>query len=421
MTLGMRAMVQNDIVLDGVAVDRQRLLGCPGDGMRVAQDALMHGRLGLAALSLGGMKRAAQLMLRYARRRDILTGRLIEHPLTRFRLGNLVSGIVALESLVRETACRLDARAKVPEEVFLVCKIVGPDLLWRAADDLIQLLGGRGYIEPNLAPGLLDDARLFRIFEGPTETLAAHLGARILQEPSVLAGWIVETLGATRPAAAIREAMDEALANRRKSGDDAGFAMGALHIHLGFVAAYAVLEAVSGRVADSRQKERAVVWAREGLEHAISSLRRFGLRIEDLQAPERLARDISGFDAEIGDVEQMLPGPDMAMDPLLRIAEPIRPNESPARSGVVDAAIEHRLRAMVARRLKVSPESIDRTRPLTAYGLDSLLAAELAMDVSESESVVLSEAAMFEHPTLAALVSRIERLQGPEHRGGGAA
>ena len=86
LTMGMRGMVQNSILLKDVPVDSQQLLGEPGAGMDVAQDAMMFGRLGLGAISVGGMKRCAQLMLRYAQRRSISTGSLLNNPITLIRI-----------------------------------------------------------------------------------------------------------------------------------------------------------------------------------------------------------------------------------------------------------------------------------------------------------------------------------------------
>ncbi|MEM6716558.1 MAG: AMP-binding protein, partial [Cyanobacteria bacterium P01_C01_bin.147] len=45
LTMGMRGMVQNTVYLEGVPVAAAQLLGQPGKGMTVAQDAMMYGRL----------------------------------------------------------------------------------------------------------------------------------------------------------------------------------------------------------------------------------------------------------------------------------------------------------------------------------------------------------------------------------------
>ncbi|MEO1743807.1 MAG: AMP-binding protein [Cyanobacteria bacterium J06629_9] len=134
LTMGMRGMVQNAVFLENVPVDAAQMLGKPGGGMTVAQDAMMYGRLAIAAASVGGMKRCAQLMLRYSQRRTISTGRLLENPVTLTRLEWVTSAIAALNSLVSFIAYRLDREQPVPEELYAACKIVGPEIYWQAAD-----------------------------------------------------------------------------------------------------------------------------------------------------------------------------------------------------------------------------------------------------------------------------------------------
>ncbi len=50
-----------------------------------------------------------------------------------------------------------------------------------AAGDLMQLLGGRGYMENNIAPQMLRDARVLTVGEGPNETLNWYLGRSAIQ------------------------------------------------------------------------------------------------------------------------------------------------------------------------------------------------------------------------------------------------
>ena len=76
LTMGVRSIMQNSIFFDDVAVGPMHLLGEVGKGMEVADEALLVARLCMGAMSLGGMKRCAQLMLRYAGRRVVSTGRL---------------------------------------------------------------------------------------------------------------------------------------------------------------------------------------------------------------------------------------------------------------------------------------------------------------------------------------------------------
>ena len=62
----------------------------------------------------------------------------------------------------------------------MIAKIVASDAFWEAADDLVEMLGGRGYMENNFAPQIMRDCRMLRIGEGANELMALSVGRRIL-------------------------------------------------------------------------------------------------------------------------------------------------------------------------------------------------------------------------------------------------
>jgi alkylation response protein AidB-like acyl-CoA dehydrogenase len=68
---------------------------------------------------------------------------------------------------------------KPSAEVAMVLKVSTTASLNRAADLLMQALGGRGYMETNLAPQLMRDARVLSIGEGANEGLVAALGRSV--------------------------------------------------------------------------------------------------------------------------------------------------------------------------------------------------------------------------------------------------
>ena len=74
---------------------------------------------------------------------------------------------------------------------------------------MVQLLGGRGYIETNIAPQILRDARLLRIFEGPTETLNMFLGSRVIHKGEELDQFLSETLGVPEVAKLLNNKTEE--------------------------------------------------------------------------------------------------------------------------------------------------------------------------------------------------------------------
>jgi acyl-CoA dehydrogenase family protein 9 len=64
------------------------------------------------------------------------------------------------------------------------CKVFASDMLWRTADDMVQLGGGRGYVKPFPYERLLRDARINRIFEGTNEILRLFIALNGIQGPA---------------------------------------------------------------------------------------------------------------------------------------------------------------------------------------------------------------------------------------------
>ncbi|HYH44833.1 MAG TPA: acyl-CoA dehydrogenase family protein, partial [Thermoanaerobaculia bacterium] len=428
LTMGLRGMSQSTVHLEGVEVGPEDLLGEPEAGLTVAEDAMSFTRLCLAAIAVGGMKRCAQLMVRYASRREIATGRLLDSPVTLVRLGELTAAIQATECLVQVVAGALDEGRRVPSELFAACKTAGPELLWRAADDLVQLLGGRGYLENNVAPQILRDARVFRIFEGPTEALRMHLGSSVSHGSPDLDAFVSGPLGAPGVAARLRDA---ALAlGARFTGPASPFSdhpsgLRWAHVLTGEAATYALLEAAVEFVAGRSGPEgpaagtlrRAGSWARMCFDETL----RRGLAASSSEAAllgagevERLVEDLT---ATLGDVDQAAAGEDGGLDELLR-PERLRsvvtvpPPMSPAGAGTAWPAtdlgrtaetIRDWMVEWLVREVGLERAAIDPRRPFSSQGLDSVTGVRLAEALGRWLGLALDSTLAWDYPTIESL------------------
>jgi len=397
LTFGMRAMVQNAVHLDGVPVSDDDRLGAPGQGLAIAQDAMGYGRLTIAAACVGGMQRCAQLMLRYASRRQVAGGRLLEQPALRARLEEITCGITLLRALVGRLAATLDGGADVADEALAACKVLAPELYWQAVDALMQALGGRGYMEPSGVPQMLRDARVLRIFEGPTEALAAHLGACLRRRPQPL----LELARGTPAAAALQGLADAAAARPTRAVEFGAAAAWGL--------AWSALDA--GDAATQR-------WARQRFDAA----RAHALRDGEPAAADALAQRVAGYAAAIGDLEIGGIGEERTLDPLLRREEPAAPivpaaSAAPAAaapagaaaSAPAAAAIETWLADWLAARLGIAAQRIDRDAAIAELGVDSLLAVELveALEQAFAPRRPLDATLAWSHPSLRALAAHV--------------
>jgi alkylation response protein AidB-like acyl-CoA dehydrogenase len=322
MTMGLRAIVQNSVHLEGVHVDAGHMLGEVGQGMTVAYDAMMYARLGIGSICVGVLKRSAQMILRYTSRRTVGTGRLLDNPVALLKLDNIISSVTAMEALVDCVANALDENREVPVEAFVACKTAGPELCWRGVDDLVQLLGGRGYIESNGAPQILRDVRVLRIFEGPTETLHAFLGLSVLNASSRLDTFLREELDsatiADRLTAAAQEVKSSVLSSNRFKSSASALKMA--HSYIGEIATNAILLAALHRPSANVMADcgkRSIEWAEarfaESISQALKPANRFSPVVNSVQASEW----INNYSASIGDIEQRAAGADEAIDAFL--------------------------------------------------------------------------------------------------------
>ena len=383
LTMGMRAMVQNALRFEDVFVPDAQVLGRAGSGMEVARDAMAFARLGIGALCVGAMKRCAQLMLRYAARRDIAGGRLADNPVTLARLDELSCAIAALESLVRAIAAR-DADGALPQEACMACKCVASELLWEAADRLMQMLGGRGYLEPNLAPQLLRDARVMRILEGPTEALYAHLGTA---EQACF-----DFIGAMPGAPSFVEPVREAVL---RAGPDAAHAAGEL-------CAWTMLAAAADPAPGGGA---AAEWARGRLETLLAAFTAEGRRPASF---DELARRVAGYEGAIGEPDQSAPGEAHGRDPLLACewaaALP------PAAAGPAGEPCTRELvRECVLNGLRdAGVNAIGDDTSFAEAGLDSLAAMPVALELEQRTGLAVNAELLYEFPTVAQLAAYID-------------
>jgi alkylation response protein AidB-like acyl-CoA dehydrogenase len=186
LTLGLRGMVQNQVHFDSAEIGVDRVLGSPYAGMSVAADTMTYGRLAIAAVSSGTIWRLLQLMVRYTGRRRVGNSLLYGNDHVQAVMLEHWRAASALDLLVRRIAVVLDGGASLPTEVYAAAKLVATELLWAAADSAMQLLGGRAYCENNPVAQIWRDARVTRIFEGPSEVIATYLGQQSLRRESPL-------------------------------------------------------------------------------------------------------------------------------------------------------------------------------------------------------------------------------------------
>jgi alkylation response protein AidB-like acyl-CoA dehydrogenase len=155
-----------------------------GKGLGRMMELTNAARLGIALFGLGNARRALVESLCYARQRRAFGGALIDKPLMRRKLAELIVDVEAAQAMVFDGTGATNhrqprsvrQRIAVPVTKLKVCR-----LGITAASDAIEIHGGNGYIETWPVARLLRDAQVNTIWEGPDNVLCLDVRRGIEQ------------------------------------------------------------------------------------------------------------------------------------------------------------------------------------------------------------------------------------------------
>jgi len=169
------------IRLDEVKVPTDRLLGQPGQGMAVAQDALLRARISHSAIALGRMSAALQIAAQYVSRRRARGVTLGELQGIQWKLAGMGGRIETVRCQVYATALRYDrGDADTPLHAS-IAKMQSTDLSMQVSIDCLQLLGANGYLKTYPLERFMRDAKFNQIGEGTSEIHMNIIGAEIVR------------------------------------------------------------------------------------------------------------------------------------------------------------------------------------------------------------------------------------------------
>ncbi|MFF1738404.1 acyl-CoA dehydrogenase family protein [Streptomyces mirabilis] len=169
--MGWNAQPTRQVILDGVRLPADRMLGHEGEGFRIAMNGLNGGRLGIAACSLGGARNALDRSLAHLADREAFGGRLLDAQALQFRLADMATELAAARALVHQAAQALDRGDPQAPHLCVMAKRFATDTGYSVADRALQLHGGYGYLSEYGIEKIVRDLRVHQILEGTNEIM----------------------------------------------------------------------------------------------------------------------------------------------------------------------------------------------------------------------------------------------------------
>jgi acyl-CoA dehydrogenase family protein 9 len=182
--LGIRGSTQAELEYRNMRVPAENVLGEVGRGFTVAVNVLNGGRHSLAAACVAGSKGLLDSMTAYAEQRVQFGQPIANFEITQRKLSSTAADIYAADAMLGALGRLADTPGADQSLEAACCKVFASDLLWRSADEMVQVAGGRGFVKPYPYERLLRDARINRIFEGTNEILRLFIALNGIAEPA---------------------------------------------------------------------------------------------------------------------------------------------------------------------------------------------------------------------------------------------
>ena len=180
--LGWHSQPTRQVMLDGVRVPAENLVGAEGEGFRIAMAGLDGGRLNIGACSLGGAQRCLDEAIRYTKERQQFGRPIADFQNTQFTLADMATELEAARALLYSAAAKVTANAPDKTRFAAMAKRFATDTGSSVVDRALQLHGGYGYLMDYPIERFWRDLRVHSILEGTNQVMRMIVGRELTRQ-----------------------------------------------------------------------------------------------------------------------------------------------------------------------------------------------------------------------------------------------
>lgn len=178
--LGIRASSTTELIFQDCTIPKDRILGQPGEGFKIAMETLAGGRIGVAAQAVGIAQGAFDLTVQYMKQRKQFGKKLTQFQALAFEMAEMHTKIHAARLLVYEAAALKDAH-KPHALASAMAKLMSAETAMQVAVKCVQFHGGYGFIKDYAIERYFRDAKITEIYEGTSEIQKLIISGAVLK------------------------------------------------------------------------------------------------------------------------------------------------------------------------------------------------------------------------------------------------
>jgi butyryl-CoA dehydrogenase len=176
---GIRGSSTTEIVLEGVRIPKDNLLGELNKGFMIAMDTLDGGRIGIASQAVGIARACLEAGVKYSKEREQFGQPIGNFQAIQWKLADMSTRIDASRMLTLKAAWLRDRGDKCTQAAS-EAKLFASQTANFCADECLQIHGGAGYTDHFIVERLFRDARITEIYEGATDVQRIVIARSVL-------------------------------------------------------------------------------------------------------------------------------------------------------------------------------------------------------------------------------------------------
>ncbi|GHC71428.1 acyl-CoA dehydrogenase [Nocardiopsis terrae] len=179
--LGIKGSPTRELFFDDVRIPGDRIVGAPGEGLKIALRTLDHTRVTIGAQAVGIAQGALDHAVAYVKERKQFGKAVADFQGIQFMLADMAMKLETARQMVYVAAAKSERGDEDLPFYGAAAKCYASDAAMEITTDAVQLLGGAGYVKDFPLERMMRDAKITQIYEGTNQIQRMVMARQLLK------------------------------------------------------------------------------------------------------------------------------------------------------------------------------------------------------------------------------------------------